>query len=99
MTTATLRVMTEEELRDALSGLHAYDTGCVQSGIHDEKLRERVIQHLEELAKASENDWRLTMSRIVRELYLTDEALEQQYGIEDVADFIRWLDDRMGISL
>ncbi len=84
--------MTDEELSDALDGLKAYDSGCIDSGIHDEVLRERVKA---ELAASSMT----RISRIVREMRLSDEALAQGYTLEDVASILRWLDDRMGLSL
>jgi hypothetical protein len=40
--------MTDEELRDALDGLHAYDEGATDSGIRDEDLRERCKAALRE---------------------------------------------------
>jgi hypothetical protein len=88
--------VTHEELSDALDGLHAYDSGCTDSGIHDEALRARVKAHL---ATLDDDKWRWTMSRIVRDLYLSEEALEQGYGLEDVAGCIKWLADRMEIDL
>lgn len=90
--------MTEEQLRNALDGLHAYDDGAVDSGIHDEDLRQRCINAL----KAQTGPHEIApevLSRIVRDLYLTDEAIAQGYGLEDAVGFIRWLDDRMGIQL
>jgi len=88
--------MTEEELFDAFDGLMAYDTGCVSSGIHDEELRARVKTHLETL---DEKALQLTLSRFILQEYLTDDAIRQGYGIEAVAEFIKWLDTYMGISL
>lgn len=84
--------MSDDELKDALMGLFAYDTGSVDSGIHDEVLRERVIGLLH---KMDEEEFRLKMSRFVRDWFLTEEALAQRYGIEDVKDFIEWLGDWM----
>lgn len=88
--------MTPDDLYDALSGLHAYDSGCVSSGIHDELLRERAKTYLKGL---DETALRLVLSRFVRDMYLMEEALSQRYGIEDVKDFIDWLDERMEIAL
>lgn len=85
--------MTEGEIRAALDGLHAYDTGCVDSGIHDEALRRRV---LDTLAGLPGRDRRAMLARILRDLYLTDAAIAQGYGCEDAGDFVRWLNDWMG---
>jgi hypothetical protein len=84
--------MTEDEIRDAMEGLYAYDTGCVSSGIHDEVLRRRVLDALEALPATAR---RAMLARICRELYLTDGAIALGYGCEDAGDFVRWLDERM----
>jgi len=83
--------MTEPELFDALDGLSAYDAGCTDSGIRDELLRRRVFQYLGSL---TETEQRLTLGKHIREHYLTDEAMAQGYGPEDVQQFLNWLDDQ-----
>lgn len=90
--------MTDDEFTDALMGIYAYDRGSVCSGIHDERLRARVIAELHRGAQDLVFD-RLRLSRIVREQFLTEEALAQQYGIEDVKHFIDWLSERMDYDL
>lgn len=88
--------MTDEELRDALDGLYAYDQGSRDSGIHDEALRERCIKELRDRPRGEfELLPRLLVSRMVRDMWLSEEALQQGYGIEDAARFIAWLDDQM----
>lgn len=83
--------MTDDELMDALDGLYAYDTGSLDSGIHDEGLRARCIAELRTGLGAGEQVPRVRVGRIVRELYLTDERLEMGYGPEDVFAFLDWL--------
>lgn len=83
--------MIEEELFAALDGLFAYDTGSHDSGIHDEELRARVLQHLTNL---SPDESRITLSRFARS-FLTDEQLEKRYGFEDVLAFFSWLDGQL----
>lgn len=83
--------MTPDELAEALDGLFAYDTGC-DSGIHDELLRERAKVALRSLTEAE-------LALMTREMFLTDERIRQRYGLEDVAHFIRWLDERMDYSV
>ena len=90
------RALTEDELWDALDGLHAYDDGCVDSGIHDELLRDQVKRQMRSM---SAEDRRAFIARRVREQYLSDEAIAQQYGLEDAAGFWRWLDEEMGCAL
>ena len=87
--------MDDETLSNALIGLFAYDTGSVDSGIHDEALRSRAIRELRRLADEDGEADRVRLSRIVREAFLTEEALELRYGIEDVKEFIDWLSNRM----
>jgi len=87
--------VTDEELRDALNGLYAYDTGSLDSGIHDEALRSRCIDELRHRTGPHDLYPRLFIGRMVRDLYLSEEALTEGYGPEDAYEFIRWLDDRM----
>lgn len=86
--------MTDEEYSAALDGLYAYDTGCVDSGIRDEVLRRKVIAELK-----LEDSHNSRLSRIIRELCLTDEAIAQGYGIEDCVSFVDWLGGRMDFDL
>jgi len=91
--------MTEQELRDALDGLYAYDTGSVDSGIHDEALRQRCMIELQSRLGPGEAAPRLLLSRMIRDMWLSEEALAQGYGIEDALAFVGWLGDRMGIDV
>ncbi|GLY32113.1 hypothetical protein [Kineosporia sp. NBRC 101731] len=92
--------MTQEELQDALLGLFAYDTGSRDSGIHDEALRQRVIGQLSGDERGEhELIARRPISRVIRESFLTEEALDQGYGIEDVHGFLCWLSSEMGFDL
>lgn len=89
--------MTDEELRDALDGLAAYDAGATDSGIRDEALRARCIAELKERAAAE--SWRPFISRLVRDMWLSDEAIGQGYGLEDALEFTEWLEERMGVTI
>jgi hypothetical protein len=89
--------MNEDELKDALDGLAAYDHGSVDSGIHDEGLRDRCIDELNRRLDA--DDGRQFMSRLLRDQFLSEEALERGYGYEDLIAFVKWLADDMGIDL
>lgn len=86
--------MSDEELKEALLGLFAFDTGCTQAKTCDEKLRTRVI---EEINKGLVENQLFTtrMARIARDLWLSDEAIESGYGLEDIRVFINWLDETM----
>ena len=86
--------MTDEELFDALDGLHAYDGGAIDSGLHDEALRLRVKDEIwKDLNPPALFTPRL--ARLVRDRMLNEESLAQGYGLEDVSEFIRWLDEEM----
>lgn len=92
--------MTEAELSDSLMGLFAYDLGCVDSGIKDENLRERVrLELFNDPTRSKSQIVSNRISRIVRDEFLSEEAISDGYGLEDVAEFIEWLDERMGIEL
>jgi hypothetical protein len=83
--------MTTAELYDALDGLFAYDTGSVDSGIHDELLRERVIAHLKGL---SDDERIAVLGDFVRTTYTAEAGFTEEDGME----FAEWLSDRMGIA-
>lgn len=91
--------MSDEELINALFGLYAFDTGSVDSGVHDEALRLECVKALRELPiEDHEIVPRLWLSRLARDKFLTEEALAHHYGIEDVFAFVRWLSDYMGMG-
>ncbi len=92
--------MTEQELRDALDGLYAYDGGATDSGIHDEVLRQKCITTIKAMPlKPGELVPRLWLSRLIRDMWLSEEVLEQGYGIEDAISFLRWLEEEMEIPV
>jgi hypothetical protein len=83
--------MNENELRDALMGLYAYDQGAIQSGIFDPKLKQRCEHTLKALPDAGTN----FLSRLISVEFLSHEALAYGYSIEDVAAFINWLEEEL----
>jgi hypothetical protein len=88
--------MTEQELRDALEGLYAYDSGARGSGIHDEALRQRCIAAIKAIPYGPhELAPRLWLSRLIRDMWLSENALSQGYGIEDAISFLKWLEEYM----
>ena len=82
--------MNYDELKDALDGFYAYDSGCLDSGIHDPKRKTQVIAYLLSLGT---DERRILLGRIGRDLYLSDQALEDGYGLESAAAFHGWLQD------
>jgi len=89
--------VTDDELRAALDGLCAYDEGAVSSGIHDEQLRQRCIAELKQRTAGDEG--RAWLARFARDMYLSDEAIGDGYGLGDVLEFAEWLRDEMGVDL
>lgn len=87
--------MDEGSLRKAIDGLYAYDRGAVDSGIRDERLRGEVQEHV---ASLPPDERRRVLSRSLRDLHLTDEAIEQGYGWEDARSLADWFDDQFGVG-
>lgn len=85
--------MTDEELCEALDGLFAYDTGSIDSGIHNEALRSQCQYALYDRRAAA--GWRVWLATLVREMWLSDDALARGYSVEDAVEFVKWLEDRM----
>ena len=83
--------MTDTELKSALSTLYAADKN---NGTADETLRATVVTELRKDRSESEL-FSVRVTKIARDLFLSDEAIEQGYGLEDVRDFINWLDEVM----
>lgn len=86
--------MTINEVNIALSEIFAYDLGCTDSGNNCDLLREQLKVTLENM---DEKILRIILSKHIRDYFLTDEAISQGYGIEDVKRFIEWLDESIGI--
>lgn len=89
--------MTEQEMWEAMLGLYAYDTGAVDSGIHDEGLRERVKAKMAEMGAWNDSPARFEpcLARWIRVSFLSEQALAVGYGVEDVKAFFDWLSRRM----
>ncbi len=80
----------------ALDGLMAHDVGATDSGIRDEALRKRVKAHLDGMP---DGEMMAALSRYAREHFLAESALANGRSIADVAEFVRWLSDRMDIDV
>jgi hypothetical protein len=91
--------MTDEELRRALDGLFAYDSGSTDSGIHDEDLRARCIAEMQARTGPLSVSPDPFLARMLRDMWLSEEALAQGYGTEAALRFIDWLDERMDFAI
>lgn len=94
----------EEVFFDALDGLHAYDGGSIDSGIHDEELRAACKAKLEEIRLDGLEQYQRyskkfsgMISRLLFEACMSPEAIEQGYGYEDMCSFLEWLHEEMGV--
>jgi hypothetical protein len=76
------------EVFDRLEAIYAYDKGAVDSGVKDERLRAELMAQID---SASEDEFRLEFSRWLRNGLLSEEALAQGYGWEDVQSFCEWI--------
>ena len=76
--------MTDMEL---MIGFFAYDTGSTDSGIHDEVAKEGLFNRMHK-----EHGIPKIVTEYAKYL-LSEEGEKIGYTIEDVKDFIDWLDD------
>ena len=83
-------------LTENLDKLYAYDTGCTDSGIKNEGLRNTMINCIKNLP---EDEFRIFITLYVRDKFLTSEAIKEGYGLEDVKKFIEWLDEYMDYEI
>lgn len=83
--------MTYEELRDAIDGLSAYDSGAADSGIRDEELRGRAIGQLSSMPDAEVN---ALLERVVNDLFLSPAARSQGYTQDDADALREWCKDQ-----
>ena len=82
-------------LYEAIDALMAYDLGATDSGVKNDKLKEEVKKFL---ATLNSEDFRFVLSNYARE-YLTDEILAIGYGLKDVLEFVKWLNNELGIDV
>jgi hypothetical protein len=92
----------EAELFDAIDGLMAYDYGAVDSGIHDEVLRARVIEKLQAVAADGRSEHQLysrafseLVGRFIQQFCISKEALDRGYNFEDLVDVVEWIQKQM----
>jgi hypothetical protein len=75
----------DDDLYDLIDGLFAYDGGCTDSGIKDDAAKEKVKKYLENNENADQMLWD----------FLRKYDPKLGYGLSDVVDFIKWLEDEM----
>ena len=81
--------LSEDKLWEELDGLYAYDEGDTEISIIDPKLREQVRT---QLVAMGDDQLRLFLAVRVRDTFLSDDALEDGFGLEDVVAFADWFE-------
>jgi hypothetical protein len=74
-------------LFEAIDALMAYDVGARDAGVDDEGMRRVLDVYLKRLAP---DEFRRICALFAR-AYLTDEAIAEGYGIEDVVQIAEWI--------
>jgi len=81
--------MSELEL---MVGLFAYDTGCVDSGIHDNVAKANLFVKFHAYAGENNGEIYPVITEYATWL-LSEDGIKQGYTLEDVKCFISWLSD------
>lgn len=105
--------MTQDELFDTLDGLFAYDNGCADAGIDvglrighvkTELLRDRAKAELQTIIEDGRTTHQLVskkfsemIARYTHRYFLSEKAIAQGNGYEDLLAFLRWLHDKMDV--
>lgn len=82
--------MQQADIRDALDQWWAFEAENEPSQ-NDPDLFKRVTEHIDSLPDVQ---WRLVLGRIIRELFVNEEAMKEGYGPEDARDFLNWLESK-----
>lgn len=85
----------DAQRNDFIEGLFAYDVGCTDSGIRDERRKHEL---LEWVSVRDKDDLRKDMARLVREVCLSEARLAQGHGLADAAEFMRWLEYELNLN-
>ena len=85
--------MNDEMLRVALSRL--FDHRTLPGEAYASELLALCRQAIRDRLLDDSFDFRMYLSRLVRDLYLSEAALERGSGIEDACEFWSWFDQTM----
>lgn len=87
--------VTDHELREALVWLYALDCGL--AGPHDDEpsLRSRCRRAVWDRLVGDGAELRVWISRLVRDVFLSESALQQGHGIDEACEFWSWFDHTM----
>ena len=81
-----------EDILTELVGFYAYETGSTDSGVKDDLRRGELAAAYLKAVEPDTKETRDAESRWFREYWLSEDAIEQGYGIEDATEFFAWLE-------
>ncbi len=91
---------------ESLLSLFAYDSGCVDIGIHDELLCGKLRVNLAKWAVVGRKEYEfigkalsIPLTRMIRDEFISDAQLAQGYTFEDMFRFIDWLASEMDFEI
>jgi hypothetical protein len=89
--------MHDNDLKEALKKLYAHDSEGL-AGVTDPRLLAQCRAEINDRLFAGGLNFRTWFSRLVRDMYLSDDALRQGSSIEELCEFWAWFDDHMWTS-
>jgi hypothetical protein len=87
--------VTDHELREALVWLYAVDCGLACAHEDESSLRSRCRRAVWDRLVGDGAELRVWISRLVRDVFLSEAALRQGHGIDDACEFWSWFDHTM----
>jgi hypothetical protein len=84
--------MDEQELWSSLERIHTMDPRTLYASQEMDALHRECIRTVESMSRS---DIRLSLSRYLRDRMLSEDALHQGKGWEDVLSFLDWFDGGM----
>ena len=87
------RIQTQEDLKDYIDGLYAHHLGF-DDELHAVVMKKLVLEHL---LPMTPDERRVAMARVVRDIFLSDEAIAKGYGCEDAYGLICWLSEDLKV--
>jgi hypothetical protein len=88
----------DDQLGDALLWLYATDCGLVGCAGHEAALRTRCRRAIWDRLTEDDAGLRRWISRLVRDIFLSEPALEAGHGVDDACEFWSWFDQTMWTS-
>jgi hypothetical protein len=86
------RTMDDTEFAEGLYHLHRADLGSEPSWTHDHELLRRCQATVQSRLMDDPADFRVWISRLLRELLLSDTALGAGHGVDEMVELWAWFD-------